>query len=274
MPEEILVEYYNIGNAYFDVGNYDKAIEYYNRALVEGNSMENRIRYNLGISYSQSNRTKLALEQFDILLTRDPENFKVLQSKAYAYYLAGEDQEAITLYDQILETFEFDSTALYNKALIIKGDNPEDAIALLERLYEVEPESEVALILGELYLEAEERELFVELYEGALSQDSRNPGLLAGLIDYYLEESLFFRSIEYINQILEIDDFDDRAQMLFLKARTELLDLDDYSSGFNSLVEALDEGFDDEGQLKELLENEKLSNDSQLRDYMQLRGFL
>lgn len=273
IPDNITEEYYNIGNAYFDAGKYDKAIEYYFKALNGKTESRNSIYYNLGIALIDTGRYAQGLEQFDLLLTIDPDNITVLQADAYGYYLSGETEKALEVYDHILSLFEYDSNALYNKALIVKEKQPDVAIKLLEKLYKYSPGSDVATLLADLYMDKGQRDEAVELLEEALSSDTKNTGILERLIRFYREEKLYYKSLEYMDTILDIEGYSGIPEMLFEKSEMEFLDLDDYNAGFDSLVKALDAGFDKRDKIQELLKNDKLSHDRRLADYMKLRGF-
>lgn len=274
VPGNIATEYYNIGNAYFDVQKYDKAIEYYYKALEGKNTAENSIRYNLGISLAETGRFESALEQFELLLSKDPLNLLVLQSVAFVYFLSGDRDLALEYYGKVLAQNEFDSIALYNKAVILKDDDPDGATDLLERLFIADKSARTALLLSDLYEKKGLKKKRVELLEESLSVNQGNTAILERLIDYYSEERVFFKVMNYIDAILRTDSYDRKSEMLFKKAELEFLELDDYSAGFDSLVEALDSGFKDKQKIEALLKNEALSQDSQLRNYMKARGFL
>lgn len=274
VPEEISSEYYNIGNAYFDVGDYEKAIEYYMKALDDNHPMVNNIRFNLAVAYTESGRVTQGLELFDSLLIQDPDNMMVLQSKAYAFYLLGDDDNSLEVYNRILDVFEYNETALFNKALILMDSSVSEAQQALEKLFEVDKSAEVVLLLGKIYMEEEDRERYVSLFEEAVISNPGNSQLLKGLADYYREEGKYFKSIDYMDRLLAIDSYDGHADVLFEKAEMLFLDLNDYNNGFETLKRALDAGFDDRGRIGQLIDSDELSGDVQLRDYLELRGFL
>lgn len=316
--EDISSEYYNIGNAYFDVGDYDKAIEYYSKALENDNPMENKIRYNLAVAYSESGRAEDGLVLFEYLLREDPENIKVLQSLAYTYFLMGDKEKSLHYYDQVLLLFEYDSIALFNKALILidieeekalelqgedsqsddealadtgeegalqlQGEDsqsvaaslPDDgkveALELLEKLYANDTSVEVVLKLGQLYREKEDWDSFVEIYEKSLTENKQNAEILTGLIDYYEGEGLFYKVLNYIDVLLDVEEVENLENYLFRKAEIELLELDDFVNGFESLKSAVDQGFSDEGRINNLLTSDRLLEADRIEDYIEAVG--
>lgn len=274
VPEDISSEYYNIGNAYFDVGDYQKAIDYYMKALSDDHPDANKIRYNLAVAYTESGRVNQGLEMFEMLLQLDPENLLVLQSKAYAFYLLGDDESSLEVYDRILEVFEYNETALYNKALILMGSDRIAARSVLDKLYEVDSSVEVVMLLGEIYLEDGDKESYAILLEEAVIGNPGDIRLLEGLAEHYVNEGMFFKAIDYFDELLNVDAYERLPEILFKKAEIQFIELDDYENGYDTLVKALDAGFDDKSQIDQLLDSEELSGDIQLREYMKVRGYL
>lgn len=268
VSQNISSEYYNVGNAYYDVGNFEKAIEYFKKAIEEDDSSVNRIRYNLAIAYSESGRVEEGLKHFFILLDDDPENLQVLQSVAYAYYLNENTEDALLTYNKILSIFEYDSTALYNKAMILieKGDR-EAAKVLLEKLYEVDTSLEVVHQLGSLYREFEMSESYVYLFETALIDNKKDLEILTGLVEYYETEEMYFKVLEFIDVVLDLEELEDSTELLFKKGSILILELNDYNNGFLNLKNAVESGYKDMEQIKLLLEDEKLFQADELIAY-------
>lgn len=264
MTEEISSEYFNIGNAYYEVGNFEKAIEYYNRALADGNTNENIIRFNLAVAYSESDRLSEGLKHFEFLLGQDPENLKVLQSVAYAYFLLDNKEDALSVYNQILEIFEFDKMALYNKALILIEDDQEEAERTLEKLYALEGTSEVALLRADLLKEQDDWESFSELMEKALMDDEKNVEILESLALYHENFYQYDNALYFLDKLIEYDVSENLPGYYFRKALIELLKTEDYESGYQSLKDALVGGFDDRDRVSALLEEEQLKNVEQV----------
>ncbi len=273
VSDDISSEYYNIGNAYYDVGNFEKAIEYYNRALAGGSSNENIIRFNLAVAYSESDRLTEGLKHFEFLLEQDPQNLKVLQSVAYAYFLLGNQVEALSVYNQILEIFEFDNTALYNKALILIDDDKDEAESTLEKLYAIDSSSEVALLLGGLYEGRGDWESFSEVMEKALIVDGKNVEILDSLSLYHEKFDRYDKSLFFLGKLIEYDVSENLSALYFRKALIELLKTEDFDAGLRSLERALDEGFNDQEQMNLLLESGNLKNTTQVEDLVTLKGF-
>lgn len=274
VSEDISSEYYNIGNAYYDVGNYDKAIEYYNRALVDGSLNENKIRYNLAVAYSESGRVKEGLYNFEFLLAQDPQNLKVLESVAYAYFLIDEKEKSLEVYDQILEIFEFNKTALFNKALILVDDNKEEAETLLKKLYTIDSTVPVVLLLGKLYRDRDDWASAIKLYEVSLIKDEKNIEMLNALTEYYLYAEQYDKVLLYLDKLILYDKKENLSDYYFRKAEVELLNMKDFDSGLKSLKDAVDNGFTTQFKIKALLEDEQLENLADVEGYLKSQGLL
>ena len=267
---DISSEYYNIGNAYFDVGNYEKAIEYFNKALEEKNPLQNKIRFNLAVAYSEADRVSEGLKHFEILLKDDPENIMILQSMAYSHFLIGNRSKSLEIYDHILTIFEYDTTALYNKSLIHLEDNDQDrAKKLLEKLYAVDPTIEVVLLLGDIYNDLGNDDLYIELLELAILEYQNNQELLVALVEYYEKVELYFKVLEHIDKLLLLDDFSNKPEYLFKKGTLEIVELSDFSTGFADIKKSIDEGFESRELVLAFLEQNELYQSEQLVEYFQ-----
>lgn len=273
VSSNISSEYYNVGNAYYDVGNFEKAIEYYTKALKEDHPLVNKIRYNLAVAYSESGRIEEGISNFKLLLKDDPDNLMVLQSLAYAEYIYGDNEKSLEYYDKILSIFEFDSTALFNKSLIKMEENKiEDAKELLEKLYTFDDSDEVVLKLGEVYKQVEDWDSLVRIFETSLADGEQNQDVLRGLIDYYILDKSYYKAIDYIDLLVSQKDFDDSPAMLFEKGVVQIVELNDFQSGFSSLKDAVQLGFSDLESVENLVDNRELIQADQLREYFISRG--
>jgi tetratricopeptide (TPR) repeat protein len=274
ISDNLSSEFFNIGNAYYEVGEYEKAIEYYNRALIEGSDGENSIRYNLAIAYSESNRVQEGLVHFEYLLDQDPENMKILQSIAYAYYLLEDRKKSLELYDKILGIFGYNSTALFNKALLLIDDNMDEAEEVLEKLYSVDSSVEVVLLLGRIYKENEKWDSFIEIYELALVDNQNSPDILKDLIGYYESSEQYYKFLFYMEKLLAVEDWEKLSDLYFRKAEVELVKLNDFNAGLQSLKNAVDNGFDDLVKVNALLDTEELIYIEQIESFFRSRDLI
>ena len=90
-PDEAL-HWVELGHAYFDTGQAEKAIESYNKALAiePGN---NDVRTDLGIMYFQNKQPKEAITMFDQALTADPKHPQARFNKGVVLLNALNDEK-------------------------------------------------------------------------------------------------------------------------------------------------------------------------------------
>ena len=81
---ELAAEYFNIGNSFFELKNYDKALAMYEKALSYHDDFS-ETSYNLARLYISRSRFSDAINVLDELLKNDPDNLVLLQTLAYAH---------------------------------------------------------------------------------------------------------------------------------------------------------------------------------------------
>ena len=75
-------EYYSIGMAYYEMGKYEEAERWLNRALSRNRTMS-ASEYNLGRIAFGTGRYRDALKKFNAILKKDPQNVMALKAAAY-----------------------------------------------------------------------------------------------------------------------------------------------------------------------------------------------
>lgn len=100
--EEAAVLYLNLGNQAAGLGNYAKALQYFDQALLyDRHSVEGR--YNKALVSVYLDDFASAQPILEQLIEDNPENTRYSDSLAWMYSLAGEYEEALLLYGEILE---------------------------------------------------------------------------------------------------------------------------------------------------------------------------
>ncbi len=152
--EEISSEYYNIGNAYFKLGDYAKAIKYYEKAY-RLNPELSESRYNLSLAYMKVGRFSAAEKILEVLLEKDPSNIKILNALAYNFYLKGDDAESLKIFEKILEEYPESRDARNNVAIIYwKEGKVEKAIREFKILLRYYPDDLITKFnLGKILIE-------------------------------------------------------------------------------------------------------------------------
>lgn len=104
--EEDAKEFYRVGNEHYEKGDFDKAIEYYNKA-VEADPLFDKAYYNRGLAYACKEDYDKAIEDIDKMIELKP-NF------AEAYYILGLAYEYKQMPEKAIDN--------YNKALKLNPD--------------------------------------------------------------------------------------------------------------------------------------------------------
>ena len=132
----IYSEYMSIGDAYLDLEKFDKAITYYQKAMVNKNLYWTAY-YKLGRSYALSKKWKDAKKVYFDLLKRDPENISVRMSLAYITAMEGDLDSAEEIYKSLWNNNSDNSEILVNYInVLIANNNVSEAKNLIKTLKE------------------------------------------------------------------------------------------------------------------------------------------
>lgn len=251
--EELARDYYNIGNAYFDLAQFEKAAEYYNRSL-ELDASINQAVFNLARTRLETGDYEDALQLLSDLEVQDPENLLVLEMIGYTWYQMGQADRAARYYRMVLDIHSVNRRALYNICQLEKQKkNWGIARYYLEQLMSLEDKPEYRVLLAELSVEEEDFEHAISYYEDLLVENQGNAEIYKSLKELYLETERYYKALEMIDLLIGVPDEAALVpEYLFEKSRLEFLSLDDMVSGQRSLLEALKKGFRDKERLDEL----------------------
>ena len=118
IKHELGVEYYNLGNAYYKIQSYEKAIEFFTKSIAQDSDLIHA-HYNLSLALIKQGRGAEADKILLELLLEEPQNVSVLQILGYSYFVQRRNKEALAIFDEILELAPEDANALYNIAIIL-----------------------------------------------------------------------------------------------------------------------------------------------------------
>ena len=111
-------EYFSIGMAYYDMGKFDEAEKWLNRAKAKDKT-KSASEYNLGRIAFETGRYEDAAKHFESVLKRDPGNIPALKAAAYTRIRNGEIEKAEALYDRLLTLVPESADDGYNHALVL-----------------------------------------------------------------------------------------------------------------------------------------------------------
>jgi tetratricopeptide (TPR) repeat protein len=124
-------EYYSLGMAYFDLGKYDEAEKWLNRARMADRTMV-ASEYNLGRIAFETKRYNDAARNFENVLKKDPNNVLALKAAAYTRIKTGDLDLAEKHYNKLLTLVPESTDDGYNYALVLYAmERYEDAERVL-----------------------------------------------------------------------------------------------------------------------------------------------
>ncbi|OBU37438.1 tetratricopeptide repeat protein [Photobacterium phosphoreum] len=161
----MLIFYPNLGLAYSQKGEPDKAIEQYKKVLAVDPNRVNTLYY-LGTTYAYKGELDEAIEQYNKALAVDPTDVHTLSNLGTAYAHKGELDDAIEQYKKALAIAPTDVHTLSNLGLTYsKNDELDEAIEQYNKALAVDPKNVNTLSnLGLAYSQKGELDNAIETY--------------------------------------------------------------------------------------------------------------
>ena len=246
------LEWYEVGNAWFDAGKWDRAGEAYSRALALDPKL-GAASYNMLRALAEAGDHGGALRAADLLLATDPGNVRVLAAKAYVLSRSGDPAAARELDAQLLALDPFAPDAVYNAAwLKAEAGDEAGAAADLKRLVEARPEDSGALALyAKLLYGLGPKEEALAAHERLKAQGKADAAALDRLGGLYAEGRDFAKAMEAFAAATAAEP--KRASSWFALARLRLVEAEDGKGGLEALAKALEAGFADKAAAAALL---------------------
>jgi len=249
---EIAAEYFNLGNAFFELRKFDRALDFYERALAYSSSFPEG-GYNLARVYILQDRFGDAVEILKGLLDRDRDNLVVLQTLAYALGKAGRVEEAVDAYGEVLARSEGNIAALYNLSLLLEFQGrSREAYELLSRAVRLSPEDpDLLRRMGRLEARHGSRRAAIEYLKAY-----REKGGADGETDLFLvrlleEEGLYSDALQVAESLAQTRKDDPEA--LFERAYLLLAKAEEKAPGLEALARAAEKGYADKKRVSALL---------------------
>ena len=238
------LEWYEIGNQWFDKGDWKRAGDAYSRAIALEPDLAGA-SYNLARALAEAGDYPAAIRALDRLLARDPQNVRILAAKAYSHYKAGDSAEALRVYDEVLRLDPYAVDAIYNAALLkSEAGELEPAAVDLERLVAMKPEDASAfLLLARVRDKLDRKEEAILAYEKAKELGKADAQALERLGILYGEARRFAEAMDTLAAATKAEA--KRPAAWFALARIRLTVAEDGTQGMDALRRALEAGFSD-----------------------------
>lgn len=243
--QELAETYYNLGNAYIELEQWDAAETAFARAIEIMPEMY-RAEYNMARVHINSRNYKSAIDILAKLLERDPENIIFLETLAWAEVKRSSLARAEEIYRDLIEKDPANCNVRYNLALMLH-DRQEYAEAyslLLECVQNQSADSEILLQIGNL-----EQELGwgegVGWFERALEKSPQDTKVQQSLADTYVQQSRFTEALEMYRRLAGSSQGSERGRYLLKRARILFLELEEQEQARGAFESALQAGYKD-----------------------------
>jgi tetratricopeptide (TPR) repeat protein len=256
-------EYYEIGMAYFEMGRYEEAERWLNRALSRNRTMS-ASEYNLGrIAYGTGRYTE-ALRKFNTILKKDPENIMALKAAAYTQVKLGKLEEARKLYDKVLKLEPEEADNGLNYATILFAmEKPEEAEEVLSKYdYALLDDKDALLLLARLQ-KAQNKPEAIDNYDRWLSKNE-DPQVRYEFAEVLEAGGFYVRALESARKILTDLAADTETLKIpaihFMVARLLFVSDGETSEAVTELTAAIRGGFNDKDAIDAFMNDERLTS--------------
>ena len=241
---EIAAQWYELGDAWLDKGDWKKAGQAYSQALRLEPGLA-AASFNMARALTEAGDYPAALRMLDTLASKDPGNIRVLSARAYVFYKKGDAAAALKAYDAVVALDPYAPDAVYNSALLrFAAGRDKRAAADLQRLLAYKPDdTQSLLLLGRVEESLGDEAAAVDAYEKLKLLGKADGFALEHLGLLYEKQRRYADAMAALDAATKVDPKRDRAW--FALARLRLVVADDGPGGLDALKRALDAGFSD-----------------------------
>jgi len=271
-------ELFSIGMAYYELGqniekNRDKyfgeAEKWLNRARAMDKTMT-ASDYNLGRIAFETGRYEEAAINFERIMIKDPDNVMALKAAAYSRIKNGNLDKAEAHYTRVLELVPESADDGYNYALVLYGlekfDRSEEV--LNKYPYALEGNAASMLLLARAQKEQRKVEAIDSYAKWTASASPANP---QGLYEYAMvleDAGLYAKALEQYRTAITAITKDTavlkKSSLMFEEARLFFIADPENAEAVAKLKTAVTEGFSDIEAIRDLLADERITNENKI----------
>ena len=249
-------ECYALGMAYYDLGKFEEAEKWLNRARQTDRTMT-ASTYNLGRIAYETQRYEDAAKYFEAVLKKDKDNVLALKAAAYSRIKTGDIETAEKHYERLLSLVPESADDGYNHSLVLFAlERYGKAEAILEK-YPIGLQENKDIML--LYARCQAKLKKVEAIDSfsaylGVNSDAKARYEYAQVLE---DNILYARAIEeYRKALTEISATavnPNKNEIRFALARTLIVADGDNAEGLTELQTAVNDGFNNIPEVEKIL---------------------
>ncbi|MDR0624733.1 MAG: tetratricopeptide repeat protein [Treponema sp.] len=255
-------EYFSLGMAYFELGKFEEAEKWLNRARA-ADKTKTASEYNLGRIAFETGRYQDAAKLFEGILKKDPENVMALKAAAYTRIKTGDLEMAEDLYRRVLVLVPESADDGYNYALVLFAMEKYAAVeeTLSNHQFALLDNNDVLLLFARAQ-SAQGKIEAADSYAQWLANNS-DPKVRYEYAQILEKAELYARALEEyrtaLNGLSQDSTDPKKSDVRYTIARLLLIADAESDEGVTELKTAVSEGLTDMTLLEELLKDERIS---------------
>jgi tetratricopeptide (TPR) repeat protein len=255
-------EYFSLGMAYFELGKFEEAEKWLNRAR-RADKTQTASEYNLGRIAFETGQYQDAAKLFEGILKKDPENVMALKAAAYTRIKTGDLEKAEDLYRRVLALVPESADDGYNYSLVLFAMKKYAAVeeVLSGHQFGLLDNNDVLLLFARAQA-AQDKIEAADSYAQWLANNS-DPKVRYEYGQVLEKAELYARALEEYRTALTglSQDSEDpkKTDLRYTIARLLLIADAESEEGVTELKTAVSEGLTDMTMLEELIRDERIS---------------
>lgn len=208
---------FNLGNCYFRMGNFSKAIAAYRKSIHSSTTPPLAALLNISNLYYRIGEYGSSIAGYRRLLKYEPENTSAWLYLADAYQQSGDFVGAQNALEKVLALDSNQTSAVYMLSeLYAKLQEYDRSISLVEKAYRDNPEEiDFLFYLGDISRDAQNYEKAAEYYRSGLTFQPTKTEVMYKLADVLERSGQTYLAMDVLNQILNLDsEYTDAAIFL------------------------------------------------------------
>jgi Tfp pilus assembly protein PilF len=261
-------EYYNIGMAYYNIGKFDEAEKWLERARSTDRTMT-ASEYQLGRIAFENKRYSEAAKYFEDILKKDKQNVLALEAAAYTRLKMGDNERALQHYRAVLAIVPENADDGYNYSLLLYAakEYAEAEAVLLKYDYNLPGNKDAQLLLSRIQAAAEKPEA-IDSYALYLA-DNTDAAARCEFARVLEKNEFYARAIEEyrgaFEDVTKETETLKKANIRFEIARLMFIADSDGKAALTELEGAIADGFADIEKVTELLGDPRLGAETKDR---------